>query len=48
MTGFGKRCVPFPFGVLGRVWNLIVSAPDHLLLFYLIWLGRVDRVGIFT
>ena len=36
----------FPFGVLGRIWNLIVSAPDHCF-FYLIWLGRVDRVGIF-
>ena len=27
--------VPFPFGVLGRVWNSIVSGPDHCL-FYLL------------
>ena len=36
MMGFGKKRVPFPCGVLGRIWNLIVSAPDHSLLFYLI------------
>ena len=23
--------VPFPFGVWGRMWNLIVSVPDHCL-----------------
>ena len=22
-------CVPFPFGVEGRMWNLILSVPDH-------------------
>ena len=26
--------VPFPFGVWGRMWNWIVSVPDHCLLFY--------------
>ena len=26
--------VPFPFGVCGRVWNLIVSVPDHCLCIY--------------
>ena len=25
--------VPFPFGVLGRIWNLIVSALDHCFFF---------------
>ena len=24
--------VPFPFGVWGRMWNSIVSVPDHCLL----------------
>ena len=23
--------VPFPFGVYGRIWNSIVSVPDHCL-----------------
>ena len=27
-------CVPFPFGVWGRMWNLIVSVPDHCLFIY--------------
>ena len=27
-------CVPFPFGVWGSVWNLIVLVPDHCLLIY--------------
>ena len=27
--------VPFPFGVWGRMWNLIVSVPDHCLFIYL-------------
>ena len=26
--------VPFPFGVWGRVWNSIVSVPDHCLFIY--------------
>ena len=24
----------FPFGFEGRIWDLIVSVPDHCLLFY--------------
>ena len=24
-------CVPFPFGVRGRMWNQIVSVPDYCL-----------------
>ena len=27
-------CVPFPFGVWGRMWNLIVLVPDHCLFIY--------------
>ena len=35
--------VPFPFGVWGRVWNSILSVPDHCLFiyfeqFYKLWL----------
>ena len=26
--------VPFPFGVKGRIWNSIVSVPNHCLLAY--------------
>ena len=26
--------VPFPFGVQGRMWNSIVSVPDHCLFIY--------------
>ena len=26
------RRVPFPYGILGQVWNLIVSIPDLCLL----------------
>ena len=26
--------VPFPFGVLDRMWNSIVSVPDHCLFIY--------------
>ena len=26
--------VPFPFGVFGKVWNSIVSIPDHCLFIY--------------
>ena len=25
---------PFPFGVLGRMWNSILSVPDHCLFIY--------------
>ena len=27
----------FPFGFEGRIWDLIVSVPDHCLSFYLEW-----------
>ena len=27
-------CVPFSFGVLGRMWNSIVSVPNHCLFIY--------------
>ena len=26
----------FPFGFEGRIWDLIVSVPDHCLFFYLL------------
>ena len=26
--------VPFPFGVQGRIWNSIVSVPDHCFFIY--------------
>ena len=29
-------CFPFPFGVWGRMWNLIVSVPDHCLFIYML------------
>ena len=28
--------VPFPFGVWGKVWNSIVSVPDHCLFIYMV------------
>ena len=46
---FGKSCQfgfpivtyfmpsPFPFGVWGRMWNSIVSVPDHCLVIYFIF-----------
>ena len=30
----------FPFGFEGRIWDLIVSVPDHCLSFYFIFPGR--------
>ena len=27
----------FPFGLEGRMWDLIVSVPDHRLSFYFSW-----------
>ena len=27
----------FPFGFEGRIWDLIVSVPDHCLSFYFLW-----------
>ena len=35
-TYLGKSCSfsYFPFGFEGRIWDLIVSVPDHCLSFY--------------
>ena len=30
--------VPFPFGVYGRIWNSVVSVPEHCLFIYLLFL----------
>ena len=30
----------FPFGFGGRIWDLIVSVPDHCLSFYFFYTGR--------
>ena len=35
----------FPFGFEGRMWDLIVSVPDHCLSFYL-GLYKVDRLAL--
>ena len=34
--------VPFPFGVWDRVWNLIVSVPDHSIFIYLVYIAPVN------
>ena len=34
----------FPFGFVGRMWDLIVSVPDHCLSFYF-YLARVPFVN---
>ena len=39
----------FPFGFKGRIWDLIVSVPDHCLCFYLLWnlqnqLASLDQI----
>ena len=31
-----------PFGFEGRMWDLIVSVPDHCLSFYFLYLGGLD------
>ena len=33
-------CISLPLGVWGRMWNLIVSVPDHCPFFYLVHLFR--------
>ena len=33
-------CEPFPIGVWGRMWNSIVSVPDHCLFIYLAYCTR--------
>ena len=34
----------FPFGFEGRMWDLIVSVPDHCLSFYSDQTGRMSRM----
>ena len=34
MPSFKIVCVPFPFGVLGRMWNSTVLVPEHCLFVY--------------
>ena len=34
----------FPFGFEGRVWDLIVSVPDHCLSFYFVFLTSFSYV----
>ena len=34
----------FPFGFEGRMWDLIVSVPDHCLSFYFTQIGLVKYV----
>ena len=36
----------FPFGFEGRMWDLIVSFPDHCLSFYFIWKRKI-KTSIF-
>ena len=31
----------FPFGFEGRIWDLIVSVPDHCLSFYFDFVGKL-------
>ena len=38
----------FPFGFEGRMWNLIVSVPDHCLLFYFEYLLILCRIALWT
>ena len=35
-------CVPFPFGVWGRMWISLVSVPDHCLFIYSFWMGNAN------
>ena len=37
----------FPFGFEGRIWDLIVSVPDHCLSFYFIRSEKCDILFIF-
>ena len=36
----------FPFGFEGRMWDLIVSVPDHCLSFYLFTLVSYDIMAL--
>ena len=35
-----SAAVYFPFGFEGRIWDLIVSVPDHCLSFYSVSIAR--------
>ena len=35
--------VPCPFGVWGRMWNSIVSVPDHCLFFFFFYLLCINN-----
>ena len=39
-------CVTFPYGVLGRVWNLIVSIPELCLLPYFVGMQGLYKKGM--
>ena len=39
--------VPFPFGVQGRIWNSIVSVPNHCLFIYFTILQRQIFASLF-
>ena len=39
--------VPFPFGIWGRVWNSIVSVPDHCLLSSLNFKNKNSFLSVF-
>ena len=38
----------FPFGYEGRIWHLIVSAPDHCLYFYFGHFANSSATTLFT
>ena len=38
----------FPFGFEGRIWDLIVSVPDHCLSFYFVFMTVKVKVSLFT
>ena len=38
----------FPFGFEGRIWDLIVSVPDHCLSFYFTIYGHGSHLGHVT
>ena len=41
-------CIPFPFGVWGRIWNSIVSVPDHCLFIYVFICERIKSLTYFS
>ena len=41
-------CVSFPFGFEGRVWDLIVLAPDHCLSFFLLSFDIQSTLNIYN